>query len=406
MKIKNIKKRYIVIAVILIAVVILIAMGSKGSDTAGYASEEVKVQNITTYYSFSGNLKPVEKKSFTSDGNCEIKKILVKEGDTVNIGDEIYTVDNTDYDNTLKQAKASLDLARVNYESAKDGSGKQQLMQAENAYNSAKLNYENAEKSYNDCKVLFEAEIISKSDYDSARTAYENAKQQYETAKSTYELTRDTLVVNNEKAAAAQLSQAEAAYDSALSGRVDDVVKAEFSGEITKIYINDGDTIMKGSPTVDIADFSQMIATVKVDEYDMSAMSEGKEVTCTVDALEKSFDGVVDRISKTAVTQAGISYYEADVIIPSDGTLLEGMSVEVKALNKNVENAVTISMKALQFDNENKPFVYTKEKGKLTQKYVTIGANDGLTVEIKEGLLEGETVYYQKSLFDFPMMME
>ena len=404
MKIKNIKKKYIVIGAIAIVVIILIAIGSKGSDTAMYEHEEVKVQNITTYFNFSGNLKPVEKKSFTSEGNCEIKEILVKEGDTVNAGDVLYTVDNTDYDNTLKQAKASLDMARVNYESAKEGSGKQQVMQAESAYTSAKLNYESAEKAYNDSKVLFEAEIISKNDYDNAKNAYTSAKQQYENAKSTYELTRDILSVNSEKAAAAQLSQAEASYELALSQRVDDEVKAEFSGEITAIHIKDGDNVMKGTPTVDIADFTEMIATVKVDEYDMSAMSEGKEVTCTVDALDKTFDGVVDRISKTAVTQAGISYYEADVIISSDGTLLEGMSVEVKALNKNVENATTISMKALQFDNENKPFVYVKEKGKLTQRYVTIGVNDGLTVEIKEGIIEGETVYYPKNMFDFPMM--
>lgn len=403
MKIENIKKKYIVIAVIAIVLIVLIAIGSKGSDTAAYESETVKMQNITTYFSFSGNLKPIEKKSFTSNGNCEIKEIIVKEGDFVNEGDILYTVDNTDYDNTVKQAKASLDIARVNYESAKDGSGKQQLMQAETAYNSAKLNFENAEKALNNSKVLFEAEIISRNDYDNAMTSYTNAKQQYETAKSTYELTRDTLVANSEKAAEAQLNQAQAVYDSAVSQRVDDEVKAEFSGEITKIYINDGDTVMKGSPTVDIADFSQMIATVKVDEYDMSAMSIGKEVTCTVDALQKSFDGVVDKISKTAVVQAGISYYEADVIIPSDGTLLEGMSVEAKALNQNIENAVTISMKALQFDNENKPFVYLKEKGKLKEKYVTIGANDGLTVEIKEGLNEGDTVYFPKNMFEFPM---
>ena len=52
-------------------------------------------------------------------------------------------------------------------------------------------------------------------------------------------------------------------------------------------------------------------------------------------------------------------------------------------------------MKAIQFDNENKPFVYyADEKGKVQSKPVTIGINDGITVEIKEGVSAGDIIFY------------
>ena len=53
-------------------------------------------------------------------------------------------------------------------------------------------------------------------------------------------------------------------------------------------------------------------------------------------------------------------------------------------LNHDIKDAVTVTMKALQFDAENKPFVYVRDSdGKVRTKYVETGVNDGTIVEIK-----------------------
>lgn len=402
---KNLKKKRVIIISIAVGIIILFSIFSPKSNVASFESEVAKRGSITTYYSFSGNINPFDSKAFTAEGNFEVKRIMIEEGDSVEVGDVLYTVDNSDYDISLRQAEATLEIAKVNYENAKNGTLKQQIMQSESAYDSAKLNFENAEKAYNNTKILYEAEIVSKNDFDQARTAYLTAKQQYENAKETNDLTQNTFTVTSEKSAAAQLKQAQASYDAVVSRRVDDEVKAEFSGVVTKIHIEEGDSVVLGTPTIDISDYSQMIATIKIDEYDMGAIKKGKEVICTVDALDKELSGTVEKISKQAVSTGGITYYIADVLLPADEQLLEGMSVEVKALNEQSEDTVTISMKALQFDNENKPFVYLKKGGKMTQKPVTIGINDGLTVEIKEGISEGDTVYYPKTNAHMEMLM-
>lgn len=403
---KKFKKRYIIIPAVIVVVIVACSFLFKVPETALFEQEEAKTGSISTYYSFSGNVAPHDKKSLTADGNLKVKQLMVEVGDTVNVGDVLYTVDNTDYDASLRQAEASLEMAQVNYDNAKNGQNQQSILQAESAMNSAKLSLDNAEKTLSDTKALYEAEIVSKSDLDQAQSAYDAAKQQYDTAKSTYELTKGTLATNTVDSAAAQLKQAQATYDAAVSQRVDDEVTADFAGEITKIYIEEGATVMVGSPTMDISDYGQMIASIKVDEYDVSALEIGKEVICTVDALGKDLTGTVTKISRQATEENGISYFTADVALPQDDMLLEGMSVEVKALNQQAENVVTISMRALQFDNENKPFIYyADEKGKIQQKPVTIGLNDGITVEIKEGVSAGDVIFYPKTTVNMADMM-
>ncbi len=403
---KKFKKRYVIIPAVIVAVIVAFSFMFQVPETALFEQEEAKTGSITTYYSFSGNVAPHDKKSLTADGNIKVKELLVEEGDTVSVGDVLYTVDNTDYDANIRQAEASLEMAQVNYDNAQNGQNQQSILQAESTMNAAKLSMDNAEKTLNDTKALYEAEIVAKSDLDQAQSAYGAAKQQYDTAKSTYELTKGTLADNTVESAEAQLKQAQAAYDAAVSQRVDDQVTADFAGEITKIYIEEGGSVMLGSPTMDISDYGQMIATIKVDEYDVSALEIGKEVICTVDALGKDLTGTVTKISRQATETNGISYFTADVALPQDDLLLEGMSVEVKALNQNAENVVTISMRALQFDNENQPFVYyADEKGNIQQKPVTVGINDGTTVEIKEGVSAGDIILYPKQTFNVADMM-
>ncbi len=57
----------------------------------------------------------------------------------------------------------------------------------------------------------------------------------------------------------------------------------------------------------------------------------------------------------------GVSFFTANISLQNDDELRVGLSAEIKALNKNETNATTISMKALQFDNENQPFVYYRD---------------------------------------------
>jgi HlyD family secretion protein len=112
-----------------------------------------------------------------------------------------------------------------------------------------------------------------------------------------------------------------------------------------------------------------------------------------INTLEKEVVGVVSKISNQAQTVNGVSFFTANISLENDKELRVGLSAEIEAINKNETNATTISMKALQFDNENQPFVYYRDaSNKVIAKPVITGINDGNTVQIIEGVKSGEII--------------
>ena len=77
--------------------------------------------------------------------------------------------------------------------------------------------------------------------------------------------------------------------------------------------------------------------------------------------------------------------------------MLNGMSASATIYIDQAENVVTIPSAAVQ-EKGGKAYVYTQKDsdGNLSgETEVTTGLSDGNQVEIKEGLSEGDTVYYE-----------
>ena len=130
-----------------------------------------------------------------------------------------------------------------------------------------------------------------------------------------------------------------------------------------------------------------------MDEYDLSAVSVGKKVDLSINALDINLGGAISKVSKKATVVNGVSFFPTKITINRNENLRVGMSCEIKILNKSVNDAVSISMKALQFDNYNEPYVYYRdEAGKVQTKKVKTGINDGSTVQILEGVESGEVI--------------
>lgn len=406
------KKKFVIIFIAIAAVVaIVLNMNSKSANPAAeYDSETVKKGDIITYYSFSGNIETKDEKQVVAEGMVKINKFYVSEGDIVNAGDLIYTIDISDSKASLKQAAAAVEIAQINYENAKNGMADQQLIQLDSAVSSSKLSYDNAVKNLERITALYDEGGISEQNLEQAISQHDLAKEQYESAVKNYNLVKDEQINVSIDAAAAQLKQAEAAYEAVENQVGETEIYAEIKGEITDIFADENSTIMAGTPILNIVDYSDMKAVVKVDEYDINSVSVGEEVIVRVDALGKEYKGIISKISKSVIQNTGvslnqISYYTADIEIEDSTELYAGMSVEVKALNQSADDAITISMKALQFDNENMPYVYyMNEKGEIATKYVKLGINDGITVQITEGLNENDVIQVPKSFMFNPFV--
>lgn len=405
MKGKKSKKKIIIISLVLI-IAAAIGLASMNRPKGGIYTEEVaKTQDITTYFSFSGNIEAKDKQEVFSKNTLSIKKLHIEEGDIVSEGDLLYELDSSSISSNLEQAKASINIAVINYEKTQTTGLEQQMEQVKNALLTAQLSFDSVVLNLDRTKELFEGGGIAKVELEKAQTAYDNALISLESAQKNYDLTEKS-ANQNIRTAKEQLNQAKASY-SLIEKQLDDTkIYAETSGEIDEIYVEENDSLTMGSKILDIVNYDDLEVTVKVDEYDLAAVTIGKEAEVTISAINKEVAGTVSDISRQAVVVNEVSYFPTTITLKNDEDLRVGMSVEIKVLNNNEKNVTTISMKALQFDNENKPFVYYHDvEGNVVTKYVTVGVNNGIIVQIIEGIKSGETILLPKTGMIMPMGM-
>lgn len=189
--------------------------------------------------------------------------------------------------------------------------------------------------------------------------------------------------------------------DILLKTTAGDEIKSEINGEVINLNVEVNQQVMPGTRLMEIVDYDNLEVSVKVDEYDFSALKLGQEATVNIDALNKEVKGTISSMSDVGQIVNGVTYFPATVDLAKDASIKIGMSAEAKVLSAKATGAVTLPMYAIQFDDNNKPFVYIKDTNKkrnpVQRVDITTGINDGTNVEVKSGVTSGETIYYAKA---------
>lgn len=185
-------------------------------------------------------------------------------------------------------------------------------------------------------------------------------------------------------------------------------VKAEIGGEVTGLYVHEGDVIAAGDKTAEIIDLGALEVQLSVDEYDVGAMTQGKEVEVNVLALGSAFGGTVTALDKNGTASGDLSYYTAYVDLEGTENVYPGMQVSAKVLRSHAKDAVLLRMDAIQFDEYNKPYVLIREaEGKEPVKTaVTVGASDGVICVVESGVSAGDTICVESGMSVMELMME
>lgn len=268
------------------------------------------------------------------------------------------------------------------------------------AIDNAQTNYDNA---VNDLLMSYYTSNVNlNSDYENMQqkyTAYQQAQASYEIAvKSVGETLQDyadslekTQATSNTTTATVEL---EALYDQLEDYKI----TAPIDGVITVLNINVGDSASTSDTAAEVTNYDKMKVQIKIDEDNISALDNGTEVTVSVDALNKTYKGTIENMSKKATVSNNVSYFTADVTFDADDDIRSGLSAEVKYLLNGVENVVSVSMSALNYNTDNTAYVLVGgNASNAQQRNVTLGISNGTYVEVKDGLAEGETVLVKQS---------
>ena len=141
-----------------------------------------------------------------------------------------------------------------------------------------------------------------------------------------------------------------------------------------------------------------MTLEITIDELDVKSLCVGMTAMVRIDALGgEKHEAVITQIGNTGTSNGGNSKYTVELTMLRGTDMLGGMTATAVIVLDTAEQVLTIPADAL-VEKGNETLVYTRydeENGVLLDPVtVRIGASDGETVEILEGLNEGQTYWY------------
>ncbi len=230
-----------------------------------------------------------------------------------------------------------------------------------------------------------------------------NARATYQLAKITDQRNQTLLrfgVVAEQQAdnSQAQMKEAKAALDQLIATQAYEVIRAPFSGMVTARFVDPGALIPQAtsqpaaaSPIISLATLSSLRIYSDVPQSTAPFIRNGDPAAITVTEYPRRvFKGTVTRHSSTLTSETRTMLVEVD--LPNDDqALYPGMYATVKFQVNISEGAPMVPDDALIFRN-GKPLVPVVRNGHLKLAPVILGYDDGVNIEITEGVTEQDVV--------------
>ncbi len=155
-----------------------------------------------------------------------------------------------------------------------------------------------------------------------------------------------------------------------------------------------------GVEMVTVADYSSFRITAKVSELDVLKIEEGMEVMLTFDAYgsDTRLSGRLGEIPRYGRYENGVTYYEVNVAFDADELeLRDGFAANISIPMGSREDVLMIPEAAVWRGPDGASVTVIEGEG-MNNRQIKTGVGDGVTVEVLEGLEEGEIVYFQLRL--------
>jgi HlyD family secretion protein len=256
------------------------------------------------------------------------------------------------------------------------------LSSAQSRVRLADINLKQAQTNYDREKALYDKQVVSAEEFEQVRQALQQAKEEKNAAVETLEVVRDGVSRSNAKSSSTLVR-------STITGLILDIPVKVGNSVILSNTFNDGTTIAT------VANMNDLIFDGFIDETEVGRVKEGFPMTITVGAIDDlKFDAVMEFISPKAQEKNGTNEFEikAAVIVPDSVTVRSGYSANAEIQLEGVENVISIPESALEFQGDSTYVYLAKGDKKYEKTLVTTGLSDGINIEIKSGLKEGDKV--------------
>ncbi|MDD4556335.1 MAG: efflux RND transporter periplasmic adaptor subunit [Alphaproteobacteria bacterium] len=363
-------KKFLYLLILLIIVSGSYFLFRKTDENFTYITEDVIKTNIQQVVNATGEVRAVDLVTVGAQASGKIEKLYVAIGQEVKTGDLIAQIDSTTQQNEVDTIKAKLN----SYEA--------QLVAADVAYKVAEQKHQRLQK-------LYTQNATSKEDLETAQETFAEAKS------------RITQIISSLKEARISLSTAKTNLGYTK-------ITSPLDGTIVSLPVKQGQTVnaAMNTPTiVQIANLDEMEIVIEISEGDILNIKPNDKVTYAILAnLDKVYETTLKSIDpgltslsngeySEVVSSSEAIYYYGRLIVPNKNRDLRiGMTTQNVIYVDAAEDVLTLSTTAIKSKDGKKFVEILKADGKTKEQPIVTGVSDGFTVEIKEGLKEGQKV--------------
>jgi HlyD family secretion protein len=371
------------VALALAAVLYLMRNVLLGTPTPVYtAMQSELVQTVVA----SGRVVSPQRVTVALQGTGRVLRVAVAEGQTVERGQLLIELDNSDARASLAQASATVAQAQARVRQVRELSqplASQALVQAQaTALQTRKVLERNRD--------LVAQGFISQAALDDSQRAADVAISQVSSA--LVQAQSNTPSGSDAALAQAALEQALAGQQLASAKLSQGQVLAPAAGVLITRDVEVGDIVQPGKALMVLATAGQTQVLVQIDEKNLSKIAVGQKALGSADAFaDQRFDAIVSYINPGVDAARGS--VEVKLAVPQPPAYLrQDMTVSIDIETARRAGAVVLPTNTLQDAASDKPWVLVVRDKRAVAQYVRLGLRGDTRVEVLSGIAAGEGV--------------
>ena len=342
-----------------------------------------------------GTISARQEATISPKVSAQIAQMGLLKNRVVHRGDVLAVLESRDL--TAQQAEAAAALREAQIGVTNTGSGAIPLTNAQDvkAVRDAQGTYDNARKTFERRKTLYEQGGISKKDLEASQLDVTKAEDDLRLAEKLASLHKGTTNPSDLAAAQSKAQQA-AGHLAALQAQAGyATIRAPFDGSVGDQFLFQGDFASAGTKMLTIADTSTVIVKAPLSVDASMHVHAGDVATIQPDSLPGvTLQGTVSLVGSAADPQSRA--VELWITLPNaDGRLRPNSAARVTVNSGGVANAVVVPTAAVTLDatNANAGTVMVVDSQSIAHEVkVTTGAHSRERTQITSGLHGGETV--------------
>ena len=342
-------------AVIIVLIVVLMAMKNMNKKVERRIVKAEK-SNIIDKALAVGNIEPLNEIAVKSKISGVVGKLYVDVGAYVQAGEPLLDVRPDPTPLELVETKRALERTKI---------------ELENIGRELKRNEELKTKG-----------LISDQEYEEKQREFSQARLSNQVAKERLDL----------------LEKGKVKIENAS---IETVIKSPITGYILEKSVNVGDPVVPltsyqaGTELMKMADMTDLIFKGTVDEIDVGKIKEGMQAELQIGALPgETIEGNVRLISLKALKEDNTTVFPVEITIEKTGgaILRAGFSANANIIIARKDSALAIPERVVTFRNDSAFVRIPVNETESKEIPVKTGLSDAITIEILEGVEEGQEI--------------